>query len=140
MDFGMLGVIAALGLSAAGSAIGIGIAGMATIGAWKKCYQRNKPAPFLMLVFAGAPLTQTIYGFITMNAILGSDKDPFLRLAAGLFGGLAIGASAMFQGKAAASASDAFADTGSGFVNYITIIGLVETVALFSMLFIMINM
>jgi V/A-type H+-transporting ATPase subunit K len=136
-DFGMLGVVAVLGLASCGSAAGLGLAGMSTIGAWKKCYQRNKPAPFLMLVFAGAPLTQTIYGMITMNTILASDKDPYLRLAAGIFGGLAMGASALFQGKAGAAASDAFADTGSGFVNYITVIGLTETVALFAMVFIM---
>ena len=75
MDFGSIGVAAVLGLAGMGSAAGLGIAGMGTIGAWKKCYLRNKPAPFILFVFAAAPLTQTIYGFITMNAIAVSLPD-----------------------------------------------------------------
>lgn len=137
MDFGMIGAGAVLGLAAIGSAMGLGIAGMSSIGAWKKCYQRNKPAPFLLLIFSAAPLTQTIYGMITMNAILGSGKDAFLKVAAGICSGLAIGTSAIFQGKCGAAASDAFGETGAGFGNYIIVIGLTETVALFTMVFTM---
>ena len=47
---------AAVGLAATGSAIATGIAGQAAIGAWKKCYQQGKPAPFLLLELVGAPL------------------------------------------------------------------------------------
>ncbi len=137
MDFGSIGVAAVLGLAGMGSAAGLGIAGMGTIGAWKKCYLRNKPAPFILFVFAAAPLTQTIYGFITMNAIAGSTVDPFLRMAAGIFAGAAMGFSALFQGKSSAAASDAFADTGQGFGTNLIIIGLTETVALFTMVFTM---
>jgi V/A-type H+-transporting ATPase subunit K len=46
-----------------------------------------------------------------------------------------MGISAWYQGKAGASASDAFAETGKGFGNYIMVIGLIETVALFIMVF-----
>ena len=35
----------------------------------KKCYANGKPAPFMMVAFSGAPLTQTIYGFLLMNFI-----------------------------------------------------------------------
>ena len=66
---GLMGIAAAFALAAAGSAIGIGKAGMSAIGAWKKCYAQNKPAPFLLLTFVGAPFTQTIYGMILMNAL-----------------------------------------------------------------------
>ena len=41
VQFKDLGVAAALGLSALGSALGIGTAGMAAVGAWKKCYGGN---------------------------------------------------------------------------------------------------
>ena len=58
--FGLLGTALVMGIAATGSAIGIGIAGQAAIGAWKKCYMVNKAAPFILTVFAGAPLTQTI--------------------------------------------------------------------------------
>ena len=43
----------------------------------------------------------------------------------------------MMQGKAGASASDALAETGKGFTNYIMVVGLIETVALFAMVFLM---
>ena len=59
----------ALGLSAMGSAFGSGFAAQASVGAWKKCYANGKPAPFIMVAFSGAPLTQTIYGFLLMNFI-----------------------------------------------------------------------
>jgi V/A-type H+-transporting ATPase subunit K len=137
MDIGLIGFAAAISLAAIGSALGTGIAGMAAIGAWKKCFAQNKPAPFLAVAFAGAPLTQTIYGLILMNAILASSASPVARMAVGIFGGAAIGFSALFQGKAAASASDALGETGKGFVNYLMVIGIIETVALFVMVFLM---
>ena len=65
------GAIACLGLSAAGSAFGTGFAASAAVGAWKKCYAANKPAPFLLLSFVGAPITQTLYGMILMFIMLG---------------------------------------------------------------------
>ena len=73
--------------------------------------------------------------FITAAAANG--VDPMILLSSGLFGGIAIGASAMMQGKAAAGASDALAETGKGTANYFIVIGIVETVALFVMVFLM---
>jgi len=137
MDIGQLGYAAAISFAAVGSALGTGIAGMGAIGAWKKCFAQNKPAIFLLVAFAGAPLTQTIYGLILMNAILASPAEPVARMAAGLFGGLGIGFSAFAQGRAGASAADALGETGKGFVNYLMVIGIVETVALFVMVFLM---
>jgi V/A-type H+-transporting ATPase subunit K len=112
---------------------------MAAVGAWKKCFVQNKPAPFLLVAFVGAPLTQTIYGFILMNALndASANIDPALLLGAGVLGGIAMGMSAWFQGKSAAVASDALAETGKGFGNYIMVLGLVETVALFVMVFLL---
>jgi len=135
MNFGMFGAACALGISAIGSSIGLAIAGQATVGAWKRCYVNNKPAPFILVAFAGAPLTQTIYGFLLMNAMLLSQKDPWYLLGVGLACGLAIGMSAIAQGQAGASGSDALAETGKGFSQYITVVGLCETVALFVMVF-----
>lgn len=153
---GKAGAIAAISLAAVGSALGTGTAGMASIGAWKKCFAQSKNAPFLLLIFIGAPLTQTIYGMILMNAIISicdaavasgasAEQAEILSLnwpamlSAGIFGGMGMGASAWFQGKAGAAASDAVADTGKGFGNYLMTIGIVETVALFVMVFLMIN-
>ena len=135
INFGMIGVAAVLGLSAIGSGVGAAIAGQAAIGSWKRSYLANKPASFLLVVFAGAPLTQTIYGFILMQRMMTSTKDPFLLLAAGIIGGAAMGISAIAQGLASAASCDAFGETGKGFGQYITVVGLCETVALFVMAF-----
>lgn len=140
MNIGLLGPAAALCLAAMGSAFGTGIAAQSAIGSWKKCFSKNKAAPFMLIAFAGAPLTQTIYGFLLMNfitAAAANGVDPMILLSSGLFGGIAIGASAMMQGKAAAGASDALAETGKGTANYFIVIGIVETVALFVMVFLM---
>lgn len=137
MDIGQIGYAASLALAAVGSALGSGSAGMAAVGAWKKCFAQNRSAPFMLIAFVGAPLTQTIYGMILMNAILGSSVGAVAKLGAGVFGGLALGISAWFQGKAGASASDALAETGKGFGNYIMVLGLIETTALFTMVFMM---
>ena len=138
MNLGLLGTALAMGIAAIGSAIGIGCAGQAAIGAWKRCYMNNKPAPFILTVFAGAPLTQTIYGFLLMQNMITSDKDGLFLLALGIFSGLAMAASAVFQGKAGAAGSDALGETGKGFAQYIMVVGLCETVALFAMVFSMI--
>ena len=148
------GAIACLGLSAAGSAFGTGYAAAAAVGAWKKCYAANRPAPFLLLSFVGAPITQTLYGMILMFIMLG--KVEFIEnaegvmtgikplvasgaglpvLIAGIFAGLGIGLSALFQGRAGAGACDAQAETNQGFTNYLAALGIVETVAIFTMVF-----
>ena len=135
MNIAFLGMAAALGHSAAGSAFGTGFAGMSSVGAWKKCYASGKQAPFIMIAFAGAPLTQTIYGFLLMNFIKSANCDPSLALWVGVFGGLAIGMSALFQGRCAAAAADALGATGKGTANYFIVIGVIETVALFTLVF-----
>lgn len=138
MNLSFIGMAAALGFSAIGSAFGAGIAGMASVGSWKKCYASGKPAPFIMIAFSGAPLTQTIYGFLLMNFIksaVAGGGDAALALGVGIFGGAAIGLSAIFQGKCAAAASDALGATGKGTANYFIVIGIVETVALFTLVF-----
>lgn len=137
-NFGMLGAALVMGIAAIGSAVGIGIAGQGAIGAWKRCYINNKPAPFILTVFAGAPLTQTIYGFLLMQQMVASDKNPGFLLGLGIASGLAMCFSAVAQGKAGAAGSDALGETGKGFAQYIMVVGLCETVALFAMVFSMI--
>ena len=104
LNFGWIGIAAALAISAAGSALGVGTAGMAAVGAWKKAFMQDKPAPFALVVFVGAPLTQVIYGWLMMGHLdtqLKAGLDPWFAIGAGILGGLAIGLSAFFQGKAA---------------------------------------
>lgn len=135
MNWGMFGTAAAMGIAAIGSAIGIGTAGQAAIGAWKRCYLNNKVAPFILTVFAGAPLTQTIYGFLLMQQMKNSTADPMFLFGLGIASGLAMCVSAIAQGKAGAAGSDALGETGKGFSQYIMVVGLCETVALFALVF-----
>ncbi len=134
------GGYAAIGLASIGSAAGSGVAGMAAVGAWKKCYIQNRPAPFLLLALAGAPLSQTIYGMILMMVIRGKVEtaDPYLwpfYLIMGVMAGIGFMMSSYWQGKAAAAACDAFGETEKGFANDLMILGVVETVSIFVLVF-----
>ena len=133
VQFKDLGYISAFGLAAVGSCLGIAAAGQAAVGAWKKCFMQNKAAPFILAVFIGAPLSQTIYGMILMNDIIAATSKIGSLWCVGVFGGTAIGLSAWIQGKIGAVASDAMAETGKGFGNYLVALGIIETVALFMM-------
>ena len=118
-----MGAAAALGIAAMGSALGCGTAGL-----------------FTLLVFVGAPISQTIYGMLLMNFILSKAAEQGFTnwggcLGAGIFGGLGMMASAWYQGKSAAVACDALGETGKGMVNYLMVLGIVETVALFVLVF-----
>ena len=135
VQFKDLGLGLVLALSACGSGAGAGIAGMAAIGAWKKNFSQNKAASFLLVAFVGAPLTQTIYGMIVMNKLYELAAKGQYAWGIGAFAGLAIGLSAYWQGKCAAVACDAMGETGKGFGNYLVVLGMTETVALFVMAF-----
>lgn len=141
---GMAGGYTAIGLAAVGSSLGTAIGGSAAIGAWKKCYQQDKPAPFLLVALAGAPLSQTIYGMIMMYMIKSHIAEhpsawP-LTLAIGIFGGLGLLFSAWYQGKAAAGGCNAYGETNQGFSNYLMILGIVETCAIFALVFALLTM
>jgi len=137
LQFKDLGVAAAISLAALGSALGTGAAGMSAVGAWKKCFALSKTAPFMLVVFVGAPLSQTIYGMILMNSIADAAAKGNYFWWIGIMGGMAMGASAYMQGKAGAGAADALAETGKGFTNYLIVLGIIETVALFVMVFLL---
>ena len=133
------GIAAALSLSAVGSALGTGAAAMGAIGSWKKCYAQNKVAPALLTAFIGFPMSQTIYGIILMLQISKAAAAGHVLMGIGIFGGLGMGASAMMQGQAAAAACDALSETGKGAGNYILALGIIESVALFVMVFLLLQ-
>lgn len=132
------GAVACLALSGLGSAIGTGFAAAGAIGAWKKCYAQNRPAPFLLLAYVGAPITQTLYGMILMFTMIGTKViagGGFGMLILGIFAGLGIGMSAIFQGRAGGCSADAQGETGQGFTNNLAALGIIETTAIFVMVF-----
>ena len=140
MEFISLGSgYTAVALAAIGSSIGTGYAGAAAIGAWKKCYQQGKPAPFLLMALVGAPLSQTIYAMIMMIIIKGKimnhPEHMPIYVCIGLIGGLAQMTSAIFQGRAAAGGCVSFAETGQGCANSLMVLGVIETCAIFALIF-----
>ena len=134
-----LGFVFALTLPVFGSLLGATAAAMAALGAWKKCYQEQRPAPFMLVAFVGAPLSQIIYGMILMNAIktVAATTESSTLLAIGLLGGMAIGGSAWLQGKVGALGGDVMGETGKGFGIFIMVVGIIETVALLGLVFFM---
>ena len=129
----------AVGVAAIGSTIGTGTAGAAAIGAWKKCYQQGKVAPFLLLAMVGAPLSQTIYAMLMMvlskQAIIEKPEFAIAYIFMGLLGGFAQMASAIFQGRCGANGCVSLAETGKGFANYLIVLGVIETCAIFALIF-----
>ena len=98
-----------------------------------------KNALFTLLIFVGAPIAQTIYGMLLMMYILNKSQAAPANWAAylgvGIFGGIGMMASAWYVGKSAADACNALGETGKGLVNYLMVLGVGETVALFVMVF-----
>lgn len=138
---GKLGAASALCLAAVGSAIGSGTAGLSAVGAWRRAFLQDKPANFMLVSFVGAPLSQIIYSFILMLTMMGrAEALPLswpLFLFGGILAGIGMGASAILQGKAGAAGADTLGETGQGFNLYLMTIGMVETVALFVLVFMM---
>jgi V/A-type H+/Na+-transporting ATPase subunit K len=81
LSLGQAGAAAVLGIAALGSALGTAAAGLAAVGVWKRCYAQEKPVPFILVTFIGAPLSQTIYGMILMNTIVRVANERFAAQA-----------------------------------------------------------
>jgi V/A-type H+-transporting ATPase subunit K len=141
--FGQLGMGLALGLAAIGSSIGIGLAGRAAAGAWAKEARAGKPLNFAYIILTGMPLSQTIYAFVLMfvglkGAMGLTDTQGGVLFGIGLAGGLAELLSAWMQGAIGAAGCRALSEgEGKGLVNIIIAMGIVETVGLFGLVFLL---
>jgi len=135
MGMEMIGPAIVLGLGCTGSAIGCGIAGMASHGAMTRVEEGH--GKFIGL--SAAPSTQSILGFILMvlmkNAIKTGTLDPLSGIGIGLFVGLALIVSATYQGRCAASAIQATAKQPAVFGKAFLAIGIVESFAIFAFVF-----
>ena len=142
---GQFGVVMALGLAALGSSIGIGAAGQAAAGAWGKEGKSGKTLKFTYIILLGLPISQTLYAMIIMNKI--GDVLSHPEIAAGsaglLFGiGIATGLgemlSAWMQGLVGAAGVRSLSESdGKGFAFLLIAMGIVETVGIFTMVFLM---
>lgn len=135
MDYDMIGPALALGLSAIGSSIGCGIAGMASHAVMARVEEGHGK----FIGMAAAPSSQSIYGFILMllmsNAIKAGDLSALSGIGIGAASGSAIMFSAIFQGKAAATGIQASAKQPAIFGKCFMALGIIESFALFAFVF-----
>ncbi len=135
MDFEMIGPAIVMGLGCLGSSIGCGIAGMASHGVMTRVDEGH--GKFIAL--SAIPSSQSIYGFILMIVMKGAIKtgslSPLSGIGIGLFVGLAIMFSSIYQGKCAVTAIQASAKQPAIYGKTIAALGIVESFALFAFVF-----
>ncbi len=140
-----MGDVMALGMGALGSAIGIGLAGQAAAGAWAKEARAGRNLSFTYIILVGMPISQTLYAMIVMNNMRSvfnnaeiTINDAGLLLGIGLATGMGEMLSAWMQGLIGAAGIRALSDgEGKGFAFIIIAMGIVETVGIFTMVFLL---
>lgn len=135
MDFEMIGPAIVMGLGCIGSSIGCGIAGMASHGVMTRVDEGHGK----YIALSAIPSSQSIYGFILMIVMRGAIRAGTLSavtaIGIGLFVGLAIMFSSIYQGKCAVSAIQAAAKQPAIYGKTIAALGIVESFALFAFVF-----
>jgi V/A-type H+-transporting ATPase subunit K len=135
IDFGMVGPAFALGLSAIGAAIGCSIGGMVSHGVMSRVEEGHGK----LLGLSAVPASQMIYGFVLMlflrNGVHAGSVSALSAAFIGALSGLAIMFAAIYQGMCCASAIQAVAKQPSLFGKAFVAIGVVESFALFAMVF-----
>ncbi len=129
------GPIIVLSAGCCGSAIGCYIAAMASHAAMARAEEGHGK----FIAMASVPSSQSIYGFILMllmyNKIKAGDLSPISAIAVGTGVGLALIASAVFQGKVAAAGIQASLKQPSVYGKCFAAIGILESFALFAFVF-----
>jgi V/A-type H+/Na+-transporting ATPase subunit K len=135
MNFDMIGPAIVMGLGCFGSAIGCGIAGMASHAIMSRVDEGH--AKFIAL--SAIPSSQSIYGLILMvmmkNAIKGGTLTGVGAIGIGFVVGLALIASSLFQGKCCATAIQAAAKQPAIYGKTLVSITIIESFALFAFVF-----
>ncbi len=142
---GESGSVMSLGMAGVGSALGIGIAGQAAAGAWAKEARAGRNLSFTYIILVGMPISQTLYAMIVMVNMRSVFANPELAVAdsgllmgVGLAIGLAEMLSAWMQGLVGAAGIRALSDgEGRGLAFIIIAMGIVETVGIFAMVFLL---
>jgi V/A-type H+-transporting ATPase subunit K len=140
---GEMGDVLALGMGALGSAIGIGLAGQAAAGAWAKEARAGRNLSFTYIILVGMPISQTLYAMIVMNNMRSvftnaelAVNEAGLLLGIGIATGIGQMLSAWMQGMVGAAGIRALSDgEGKGLAFIIIAMGIVETVGIFVMVF-----
>lgn len=135
MDFGNMGPAIVLGMGCIGSSIGCGIGGMASHAVMSRVEENHGT----FIAMSAVSSSQAIFGFVLMilmkNSIAAGSLDPAAAVGIGFFVGLALLASAIFQGKCAASGIQASAKQPAIIGKCFAALGIVESFALFAFVF-----
>jgi len=135
MNFSMIGPAIVLGLACLGSAIGCGIAGMASHGVMARVDENHGK----FIGMSAIPSSQAIYGFVLMllmkNAILANTLTAWNGIGIGTSIGLAIMLSAIYQGMCAATGIQASAKQPAIYGKCLAALGIVESFSLFAFVF-----
>jgi V/A-type H+-transporting ATPase subunit K len=135
MDFAMIGPALVLGLGCVGSAIGCGIAGMASHAVMSRVEENHGK----FIGMSAVPSSQSIYGFILMilmkNALDTGSLKPLAGVGIGLSVGVALLVSSAYQGMCAASAIQACAKQPAILGKSFAALGIVESFSLFAFVF-----
>jgi V/A-type H+-transporting ATPase subunit K len=135
MGFEMIGPALVLGLGCLGSAIGCGIAGMASHGVMSRVDENHGR----FIGISALPSSQAIYAFVLMllmkQAIIANELSAASGIGIGIASGLAIMMSAIYQGKCGATAIQASAKQPTIYGKCLAALGIVESFALFAFVF-----
>lgn len=135
MDYGMVGPAIVLGLGCVGSSIGCGIAGMASHAVMSRVEENHGK----FIGMSAVASSQSIYGFVLMiimsQHIKAGTLDPMSGLGIGLFVGLALMVSSIYQGMCAATGIQAAAKQPAVLGKCFAALGIVESFSLFAFVF-----
>lgn len=133
--YAMVGPAIVLGLGCVGSAIGCGIAGMASHAVMSRVEENH--GTFIGMSAVAA--SQSIYAFVLMllmkNSIVAGTLTPIAGVGIGIFIGLALLVSSMYQGMCAATAIQASAKQPAVIGKCFAALGIVESFSLFAFVF-----
>lgn len=135
MDYEMIGPAIVLGLGCIGSSIGCGIGGMASHAVMSRVDENH--GKFIGMSAMAA--SQSIFGFVLMlimrNNIKAGLLAPLSAIGIGLFVGLALMISSIYQGMCAASGIQAGAKQPAVIGKCFAALGIVESFSLFAFVF-----
>ena len=140
--FEMFGPSLVLLITVIGVVIGVGIGGTAVLGVIKRYKNEDKSIPWVILSFAGSPIVGVIYSYVLMQQMLEITITPenegiLLNYSIGV--GLVIALAMIVMGKLGSVACKD-PDVIQKASLHLIKIGAVNTVALFAMVFAMINL
>ena len=135
MTYDMIGPALVLGFATLGSAIGCGIAGMASHGVMARVDENHGK----FIGMSALPSSQAIYGFVLMilmkQAIIAKTLSALSAVGIGASIGFAIMISAIYQGMCAATGIQASAKQPSVYGKCLAALGIVESFSLFAFVF-----